>query len=289
MADTQTKISIVYRQNNQQNIHATLDALIRKAEKLKNLPGIIDPDKLLPGCKSVLVFLSAMPERMVELAARQKAECAMSYTYSQYQLIRETLWAAHDKATELSKEGFASIPVADLAAEPIRNVAPYWEFAWAHLGHPDLRQNAPAAVAAGLGELGANGMLLTPEYGPRQRYSFLLTTAELVETPAYSGASLCTNCGKCADACPMNALCKGSFPYSRDEKKCRWERTLGMVPVSGITCAGWTIKSGPFTEDDEEALARKDPLQLKGYKYANQVDTVIEGCLQACPCGKLKP
>lgn len=42
MADTQTKISIVYRQNNQQNIHATLDALIRKAEKLKNLLGSLD-------------------------------------------------------------------------------------------------------------------------------------------------------------------------------------------------------------------------------------------------------
>ena len=71
--------------------------------------------------------------------------------------------------------------MADLAENPVRNLAPYWEFAWAHLGHPDLRQNAQVAAKAGLGEIGAHGMLLTPEYGPRQRFSFLLTTAELPE------------------------------------------------------------------------------------------------------------
>lgn len=257
-----------------------------RADKLKNLPGILDPETLLPGCKSVMVFLTSMPERMVELAANQEAECAMSYAYSQYQLIRETLWAAHDKAAELEEKGFEAIPVADLAQNPIRNLAPYWEFAWAHLGHPDLRQNAPAAAAAGLGSIGANGMLLTPEFGPRQRFSFLLTTAELEETPAYSAEELCTKCGKCADACPMNALAKTSMPYPRDEKKCRWERMLGMVPESGISCIGWQVESGEFTENEEESLKRKDPLQLKGYQYANQIDTVVERCLQVCPAGK---
>ncbi len=258
-----------------------------KAEKLRNLPGIIDPETLLPGCKSVLVFLTGMPERMVELAANQKAECGMSYAYAQYQLIRETLWAAHDRAAELEKQGYASIPVADLASRPIRNLAPYWEFAWAHLGHPDLRQNAPAAAMAGLGEIGAHGMLLTPEFGPRQRYSFLLTTADLPETFAYAGEPLCRRCGRCAHACPLGALTiSGETIYPRDESKCRWERTLGMVPESGISHAGWTVQEGDFTFDDAEALRRKDPLQLKGYQYANQVDTVIERCLQACPVKK---
>ena len=27
-------------------------------------------------------------------------------------------------------------------------------------------------------------------------------------------------------------------------------------------------------------------LQLKGYKYANQIDTVVERCMQVCPVGK---
>ena len=260
---------------------------IVSAEKLRNLPGITDPENLLPGCKSVIVFLTSMPERMVELAANQEAECAMSYAYSQYQLIRETLWAAHDKGFELEKQGFRAIPIADMASGPIRNLAPYWEFAWAHLGHPDLRQNAPAAAAAKLGEIGANGMLITPEFGPRQRFSFLLTTAELPETPDQTGGKkLCSHCKKCAEACPMCALTPQGDVYARDEKKCRWERTLGMVPESGVSCVGWDIKPGEFTENDEEALSRKDPLQLKGYKYANQIDTVVERCMQVCPAGR---
>ncbi len=267
---------------------ANIDKIaVVNADKLKNLPGILDPEKVLPGCRRVMVFLTSMPERMVELAGKQTAECVASYAYAQYQLIRETLWAAHDKASELNDAGFAAIPVADLSAHPLRNLAPYWEFAWARLGHPDLRQNAPAAAAAGLGEIGAHGMLLTPEFGPRQRFSFLLTTAELEETEPYMDEeSLCIHCGKCADACPMQALSKTAFPYARDEKKCRWERSLGMVPESGIACAGWNIAAGEYTDNDEEALKRKDPLQLKGYNYPNQVDTVIESCLQACPCGK---
>lgn len=261
---------------------------IVRPEKLRDLPGIKDPQTLLPGCRSVIVFLASMPERMVELAANQEADCAMSYAYSQYQLIRETLWAAHDKGYMLDKEGYISLPVADLAENPIRNLAPYWEFAWAHLGHPDLRQNAPAAAAAGLGEIGANGLLLTPEFGPRQRFSFLLTTAELPETlpTLQEGEHLCTHCGKCVEACPMCALKKEGKVYARDEKKCRWSRTLGMEPSAGVSSVGWTITPGAFTENDEEALRRKDPLQLKGYKYANQIDTVVERCLQACPVGK---
>lgn len=257
-----------------------------KADRLRDLPGILDVEKLLPGCKSVLVYSAAMPERMVELAANQEADCAMSYAYGQYQLLRETLWAAHDKGAELSKKGFQSIPVADLAENPIRNLAPYWEFAWDHLGHPDLRANAVPAAAAGLGTIGANGMLLTEENGPRQRFTFLLTTADLPESNVYDGKDLCLHCGKCAEACPMCALKKEGSLYERDEKKCRWARHLGMVPESGVSSVGWTIKEGPYTDDDAEALSRKDPLQLKGYNYANQIDTVVERCLQACPVGK---
>jgi hypothetical protein len=64
-----------------------------------------------------------------------------------------------------------------------------------------------------------------------------------------------------------------------------------MVPETGISAIGWDIKEGPVPseltpESVAEANSRKDPLQLKGYKYPNQIDTVVERCLQACPVGK---
>ena len=62
-----------------------------------------------------------------------------------------------------------------------------------------------AAVLCGLGELGKNGTVLTAEFGPFQRYAFILTTAELEETPLTSN-NLCDGCGKCIQACPGHAL-----------------------------------------------------------------------------------
>ncbi len=275
---------------------------VASIDTISQLEGIIDFKKIAPNCKSVVVLLTEMPERMVKLAGQQPAECVMSYSYSQYQLIRETLWAAHDLSDWLEGQGHKSIPIADLSKYGYRNLAPYWEFAWSKLGHPDLRANAPFAAATGIGEIGRNGLLLTPEFGPRQRFSFILTEAELEPTKSYDGSKLCLDCGECAKACPVKALCSNNLEeqkisgkkyakYARNEDKCRWSRSLGMVPDAGIKYIGWDVSDLPIPEkltDEciEAALAQKDPLQVIGYNYPNQVDTVIEKCLQACPVGK---
>ncbi len=62
-----------------------------------------------------------------------------------------------------------------------------------------------AAQAAGLGELGLGGFFITPEYGTRQRFSLILTDAEL-DADAPSGKSVCADCGACAEACPFGAI-----------------------------------------------------------------------------------
>ena len=62
-----------------------------------------------------------------------------------------------------------------------------------------------AAVACGLGERGFDGALLNDEFGPMIRYCFVLTDAEIKETPEYK-PHLCDNCGKCRKACPGNAI-----------------------------------------------------------------------------------
>ena len=62
-----------------------------------------------------------------------------------------------------------------------------------------------SAVLCGLGELGKNGTVLTEDFGPFQRYGFILTTAELEETPL-AQAHLCDGCGHCIHACPGKAL-----------------------------------------------------------------------------------
>lgn len=65
-----------------------------------------------------------------------------------------------------------------------------------------------AAVAAGLGEFGWNSIVLTPEFGPRNRFGAILVNKELIADPMYDGPKLCdpTKCQICTTMCPSNAL-----------------------------------------------------------------------------------
>jgi ferredoxin len=82
------------------------------------------------------------------------------------------------------------------------------------LGYPaipcgnDTTQSIPLAIDAGLGELGRNGLLLSPEYGPRQRICKVLTDLPLVpDKPVDFGIqSFCESCHACASACPVDAI-----------------------------------------------------------------------------------
>jgi epoxyqueuosine reductase QueG len=67
-----------------------------------------------------------------------------------------------------------------------------------------------AAVAAGLGEFGWLSIVLTPQFGPRNRFGAVLTTAELEPDPMYSGPRLCNpgKCNICTTVCPTGALSK---------------------------------------------------------------------------------
>lgn len=62
-----------------------------------------------------------------------------------------------------------------------------------------------AASKCGLGEIGMSGTLLTDDFGPLQRYCFVLTDAELEPTAEFV-PHICDNCGKCVKACPGNAI-----------------------------------------------------------------------------------
>jgi ferredoxin len=69
----------------------------------------------------------------------------------------------------------------------------------------------PHAVSAGLGVLGQNGLIITPEFGPRQRWSIITTDAEIPETQKKDYDALkefCKNCGACIRECKGKAAYK---------------------------------------------------------------------------------
>ena len=70
----------------------------------------------------------------------------------------------------------------------------------------------PYAIKAGLGEYARNQLVITPEFGPRLRFSKIFTNIPLAHDAAkpLGIRAFCDICTACADACPVKALPYGS-------------------------------------------------------------------------------
>ena len=75
----------------------------------------------------------------------------------------------------------------------------------------DTALNVPIALDAGLGQFGRHGLLITPQFGPRQRLCKVITDLPLrADRPIDFGVSeFCSACYKCAEKCPSKAISSG--------------------------------------------------------------------------------
>ncbi|MBW2084257.1 MAG: reductive dehalogenase [Deltaproteobacteria bacterium] len=75
----------------------------------------------------------------------------------------------------------------------------------------DTALSIPLAIAAGLGELGRNGLLITPKFGPRVRICKVFTDLPLAHDTyrPFGVARFCETCKKCARNCPSRAITFG--------------------------------------------------------------------------------
>lgn len=78
----------------------------------------------------------------------------------------------------------------------------------------DTALSIPLAIDAGLGELGRNGLLITPEYGPCIRICKVFTDIPLeTDKPIEFGVTeFCKECIKCAEACHADAIQREKDP-----------------------------------------------------------------------------
>lgn len=124
----------------------------------------------------------------------------------------------------------------------------------------------PYAVKAGLGEYARNQMVITPELGPRLRFSKIFTDLPLAQDqPKPLGvAQFCAICTRCADACPVKALPYGPPATDRPNRSAikgvrKWtsdaEKCFGFWAKLASDCA-ICLRVCPFNRDYSRWPAR---------------------------------
>jgi epoxyqueuosine reductase len=130
-----------------------------------------------------------------------------------------------------------------------------------------------AAVLAGLGCIGKNNILVTPEFGPRQRLRVIMVDADLPATGP-SDFDPCHDCDMpCRAACPANAF--GETLYTKEE--------YGFSQLPGRT----GVFSRPLcSQIQDKACEEYEPVEIPGQKEPGKLARFCRACEFACPVGK---
>ena len=91
-----------------------------------------------------------------------------------------------------------------------------------------------AAVMAGLGTIGRNNLVITPDFGPRIRLRVVLTTARLVPTGPRSDFHPCDTCpAPCLTVCPQAAFDSGAYAKRRCMRQIAADESAAAAGTKG--------------------------------------------------------
>ncbi len=108
----------------------------------------------------------------------------------------------------------------------------------------DTACSIPIAIDAGLGEIARNGLLVTPEYGPRVRLAKVLTDLPLaVDRPIEFGVeAFCRMCKKCAKKCPSRSISHDEV--SAETHNISNREGVNTWHINAETCLAFWAKNG---------------------------------------------
>lgn len=269
---------------------------VAPAERLHKEPGRRKPDDYLPGARAV-VSLGIRLGKGVQLANRlayQGGPRHSIYSYLWYGFGMPSLHyldrAAFLMTRLLESEGHIAIPVLAMSTFDIQSNL--MEFSSMH-----------AAVAAGIGELGWSGLVMTPDVGPRARFSAVITTAPLEPDTMYAGPRLCNmeECRKlgkgrplCEKVCATGAIGPESVTMDVGGKsfevgtfarfRCMWGSMGLLKDTLGLKDIPMPDKAELDAGDILEALGKRDPSQILELMVIGRGDYCGQ-CIMECPVG----
>ncbi len=163
---------------------------IANVDRFEDAPKGFHPKDVLPTCKSVIVFANRF------LAGTLSCNTTVPYT-----IVRNVLSDRMDKiavqfCSDLEKQGIIAVPTGTNGpTEYDKNTGRY----------RNIVSAKHSAQCAGLGVIGKNTLLITPEFGNMVWLSVVLTELEL-KADSILEESFCNNCNLCIDICPVQAL-----------------------------------------------------------------------------------
>ena len=226
-----------------QGFFGEMDYLARNTDKRE------DPTLLLPGAKSVLVFLIPFSFLSDSSSSDSPASFDDSSAYQKKLKISEFALGT-DYHTVIKERLYKVAELLDGKFRVFTDSAPIMERAW--------------AVRAGLGFIGKNNFLISRKCGVKNFIGIILTTVDL---PYYEPSKkineseildVCGNCSRCIDACSQKAL----FDARKiDARKCLSYKTIEK----------------PLSEEGENETIENNFGWIFG----------CDDCMNACPWNRL--
>jgi len=161
------------------------------------------PDRISPYCKSVIVLVQRIP------AGAFRCKTNVPVQYIDMLVLRKMDKVAYRLAEELEEAGHPSLVTAAQETDWSYKRASYGRLSTRHLG-----------VEAGLGTLGLEVNILTPEFGPRVYLTGILTELELeADHPITEQVCIGESCSRCLHSCPADAV----LHFGIDKRACATE------------------------------------------------------------------
>ncbi len=208
---------------------------IAPVERFANAPEGHKPTDFLPECRSVISIGLHIFQGMADVWGEydQPGKTITPYLFYGYGLTNiESSRMVNRMAKLLEYEGYKTLCFLPTW------VTSFYKYLEETLATNKVRaefSHRHAAAAAGIVDLGWNGLGLSPEFGSMQRFNSVLTSAELEPTPLWSGPALCRpkDCGmKCVRLCPA-----GAFSETESQSLTIAGKTIAYSTHDNIRCA----------------------------------------------------
>jgi ferredoxin len=158
------------------------------------------PERISPYVKSVITIVQRIPAGAFRCRANAPVQ------YMDMLVLRKMDKVAYRLADELERAGHPTFVVPAQETEWTYKRASYGRLSTRHLG-----------VESGLGTLGLEVNILTPEYGPRIYLTGILTELELeADAPMVEQVCIGESCSRCLHSCPGDAV----LHFGIDKRAC---------------------------------------------------------------------